>query len=115
MIWRVAAARSFFASPWRGEVASEGEGGEHVTVAWHPRHGRSPHPALLRCATLPLQGRVRCLRFVQPDFVVVKGRAAERRDRIGAGQAVDAAAVGVSRIGPERFGDYETFCFVVTA
>jgi hypothetical protein len=52
---------------------------------------------------------------VQPDFVVVKGRAAERRDRIGAGQAVDAAAVGVSRIGPERFGDYETFCFVVTA
>ena len=38
--------------------------------------------------------------FAQPHFVVVKRGAAERGDRVGASQRVDAAAVGISRVGP---------------
>ena len=40
-----------------------------------------------------------------PHFVVVEGRAAIGRDRIRAGQRVDAAAVGIGRIRPDRFRD----------
>src|ERR1700731_30397 len=44
-------------------------------------------------------------RPTQPHLVVMERRAAIRRDRVGAGQRVDAAAVGVGRIGPHRFRD----------
>ena len=44
-------------------------------------------------------------RLPHPHLIVVKRRAAERRDGVGAGQRIDAAAVGVSRIGPDRFRD----------
>src|SRR5580693_9699508 len=44
-------------------------------------------------------------RPTQPYLVVMERRAAIRRDRVGAGQRVDAAAVGVSRIRPQRFRD----------
>src|ERR1700739_3684697 len=46
-----------------------------------------------------------CLGLPQPNFIFMESRAAERRDRIRASQAVDAAAIGVSRIGPQRFSD----------
>ncbi len=44
-------------------------------------------------------------RLAYPHLVVVEGGAAVGRDRIRAGQRVDAAAVGVSRIRPDRFRD----------
>src|ERR1700736_7003133 len=40
-----------------------------------------------------------------PDPIVVEGGAAERRDRVGAGERIDAAAVLEARVGKYRFGD----------
>ena len=40
-----------------------------------------------------------------PDLVVVERRAAIGRDRVGAGQRVDAAAVGIGVVRPDRFRD----------
>src|SRR6202035_5818122 len=44
-------------------------------------------------------------RPAQPHLVVMERRAAIWRDRVGASERVDAAAVGVGGIGPDRFRD----------
>src|SRR3979411_2057625 len=41
----------------------------------------------------------------QPDLVVVEGRAADRRDRGGAGQRVDAATADMVLVRVDRFRD----------
>ena len=51
----------------------------------------------------PLMRATRQAVFRRPHPIVVEGSAAERGDGVGAGQRVDAAAVGVGGIGPDRF------------
>ena len=51
-----------------------------------------------------IEGRVTSS-LPHPHLIIVERGAAERRHRVGAGECVDAAAVGVSRIRPDRFGD----------
>src|SRR5579859_4785732 len=41
--------------------------------------------------------------LLDPDLVVVEGGAAERRNRFGAGQHVDAAAADMGLVGMDRF------------
>ena len=45
------------------------------------------------------------LRRLDPHPVVVEGRAAEGRDRVGAGERVDAVAVGKGGVRPDALGD----------
>src|SRR5215211_6510908 len=44
-------------------------------------------------------------RFLHPDLVVVEGRAADRRDRLGAGQHVDTVAADMGLVRLDRFRD----------
>src|SRR4051794_24172993 len=44
-------------------------------------------------------------RLLHPDLVVVEGRAADRRDRLGAGQHVDTAATDMGLVRLDRFRD----------
>src|SRR5665647_2815864 len=43
--------------------------------------------------------------LLHPDLVVVESGAADRRDRAGAGQHVDAAAADMGLVRVDRFGD----------
>src|SRR5262245_9735471 len=69
-----------------------------------------PRPSRRILVNGDVQAETRSFRLLispNPDLVVVKGGTAIRRDRIGPGERVDPAAVGVGGVGPDRFGYHD--------
>src|SRR5690349_14588543 len=68
-----------------------GEGWDEGALTQAQTRCSAPSPARFACDLCPHSGereQIALSRSPQPDFVVVKCGAAERRDRIGAGQAI---------------------------